>query len=89
MNRDELMRKIQETGFALYDLTLFLDTHPQNQMALDYFTDVQKNHTELQAEYEMMYGPLTAFDTNTAGHGSRIRGLGNWRFSICGIMKED
>ena len=65
MNRDELMRKIQETGFALYDLTLFLDTHPQNQMALDYFTDVQKNHTELQAEYEMMYGPLTAFDTNT------------------------
>ena len=42
MNRDELMRKIQETGFALYDLTLFLDTHPQNQMALDYFTDVQK-----------------------------------------------
>ena len=38
MNRAELMRKIQETGFALYDLTLFLDTHPQNQMALDYFT---------------------------------------------------
>lgn len=23
MNRAELMRKIQETGFALYDLTLF------------------------------------------------------------------
>ena len=42
MNRDELMRKIQETGFALYDLTLFLDTHPQNQMALDYLRTYRK-----------------------------------------------
>ncbi len=65
MNKEQLMRKIQETGFALYDLTLFLDSHPTNQMALDYFRDVQKRHTELEAEYEMMYGPLTAFDTNT------------------------
>ena len=34
-------------------------------MALDYFADVQRQYTELQAEYEMMFGPLTAFDTNT------------------------
>ncbi len=65
MSREELMKKIQETGFALYDLTLFLDTHPNNRLALDYFTDVQKRHTELNAQYEMMFGPLTAFDTNT------------------------
>ena len=65
MSREELMKKIQETGFALYDLTLFLDTHPNNRLALDYFADVQKRHTELNAQYEMMFGPLTAFDTNT------------------------
>lgn len=68
MNREYLMRKIQETGFALVDLNLFLDSHPDHRMALDYFTDVQKEYTELQAEYELMYGPLTAFDTNTE-HG--------------------
>lgn len=68
MNKDELMKQIQETGFALYDLTLFLDSHPKDQMALDFFTDVQKQYTQLQAEYEIMYGPLTAFDTNTE-HG--------------------
>ena len=55
MNKDELMKQIQETGFALYDLTLFLDSHPKDQMALDFFTDVQKQYTQLQAEYEMMY----------------------------------
>ena len=53
MSREQLMRQIQQAGFALVDLNLFLDSHPQNQMALD------------QAEYEMMYGPLMAFDTNT------------------------
>ncbi len=68
MNKDELMKQIQEAGFALYDLGLFLDSHPENQMALDYFTDVQKEYSRLQSDYEMMYGPLTAFDTNTE-HG--------------------
>ena len=68
MNKDELMKQIHETCFALYDLTLFLYSHPKDQMALDFFTDVQKQYTQLQAEYEMMYGPLTAFDTNTE-HG--------------------
>lgn len=78
MNREELMRKIQETGFALYDLNLFLDTHPDNQMALDYFADVQKNHTELNAEYEMLYGPLTAFDTDTAQGWTWIKDPWPW-----------
>ncbi len=65
MNREMLMRKIQEAGFALVDLNLFLDSHPDNRLALDYFQDVQKLYSELQADYELMYGPLTAFDTNT------------------------
>ena len=65
MNREELMYLIQQAGFALVDANLFLDSHPQNQMALDYFTDVQRQYTELQAEYEMMFGPLPAFDTDT------------------------
>lgn len=65
MSREELMRHIQQAGFALTDTGLFLNSHPQNQMALDYFADVQRQYTQLQAEYEMMYGPLTAFDSNT------------------------
>lgn len=66
--REQLMLEIQQSGFALYDLTLFLDSHPDNKMALDYFMTVQKEYTELTAEYEMIYGPLSPFDTNTE-HG--------------------
>ena len=65
MNREELMYLIQQASFALVDANLFLKSHPQNKMALDYFAVVQRQYTELQAEYEMMFGPLTAFDTNT------------------------
>lgn len=65
MNKEQLMKEIQQVSFALVDLNLFLDSHPDNQLALDFFRDMQKSYSQLQAEYELMYGPLTAFDTNT------------------------
>ncbi len=78
MNKEQLMCAIQEAGFALVDLNLFLDSHPNNQMALEYFCDVQKRHTELTAEYELTYGPLTAFDTNTEHGWSWIKEPWPW-----------
>ena len=45
MSREELMHMIQQAGFALTDANLFLDSHPQNEMALDYFADVQRQHS--------------------------------------------
>ncbi len=65
MNKEKLMREIQEVGFALVDLNLFLDSHPNNKLALDFFEDMQIKYAQLQADYEMEFGPLTAFDTNT------------------------
>ena len=41
MNREKLMREIQEVSFALVDLNLFLDSHPDCKVALDYFKDMQ------------------------------------------------
>ncbi len=65
MNREKIMREIQEVGFALVDLNLYLDSHPDCKMALDFFRDMQIKYAQLQADYEMEFGPLTAFDTNT------------------------
>ena len=39
MNREELLRKIQELSFVKCELELFLDTHPQCTVALDNYTD--------------------------------------------------
>ncbi len=78
MSRENLMSLIQQAGFALTDANLFLDSHPQNKMALDYFADMQKQYIQLQAEYETIYGPLTAFDTNTEQGWSWIQAPWPW-----------
>ena len=38
LNRDELMNIINELEFAVTDLNLFLDTHPNDEEALKTFT---------------------------------------------------
>ncbi len=78
MSREKLMREIQEVGFALVDLNLFLDTHPNCKIALEYFRDMQKKYSQLQADYEMEYGPLTAFDTNTEQGWTWIKSPWPW-----------
>ncbi|MDO5411711.1 MAG: spore coat protein CotJB [Lachnospiraceae bacterium] len=64
-DRSALMMKISEIGFALYDLILFLDTHPEDNQAFALYEEYQKQYKELRSEYISMYGPLTAFDVNT------------------------
>lgn len=78
MNKQQLMLQIQETGLALFDLVLFLDAHPQNAQALDCFSDIQKQHAELQAEYEMNFGPLTASDTDATQGWTWIKAPWPW-----------
>ena len=65
-NQEQAMQTVRETGFALTDITLFLDTHPNDEKAMDYYNKYQQMHKEARSEYEKKYGPLTsnAVDTN-------------------------
>ena len=65
MTRSEALRRVQEADFVLYDLNLFLDTHPTNHMALDLFRQFQQEFAEAAAYYESQYGPLVADDADT------------------------
>ena len=56
----ELLRKIQEVDFAMYELQLFLDTHPNNSTAYMRYIALGKQSKALKDEYETTYGPLTA-----------------------------
>lgn len=78
MNKEKLMRQIQEVSFALVDTNLFLDSHPDCQLALDFFRDMQVKYAQLTADYELAYGPLTAFDTNTEQGWSWVQGPWPW-----------
>ncbi len=56
----DLMKKIQEVDFALIDLNLFLDTHPQCKEALALFNELSYASENLKNEYQKNFGPLYA-----------------------------
>ena len=56
--RCEMMRKIQEVDFAIIDLNLFLDTHPECKEALDLFTQLASTSKSLKTDHQRKYGPL-------------------------------
>ena len=59
MNRRELFEYINQISFAVDDVKLFLDTHPENQKALEYFQKYKEKRIEALKEYAEVYGPLT------------------------------
>ena len=37
-----LLQKVYETGFALDEITLYLDTHPTDKQAMEYYQYIRK-----------------------------------------------
>ncbi len=58
--RTELLYRLQAADFAVYDLNLYLDTHPCCQRALALYKEKVKEAKALREEYESKYSPLTA-----------------------------
>lgn len=65
MNKDKLLRRVNSLGFAMHELRLFLDTHPNDTEALEMFNSYQKKYEAAKSEYEKQFGPLTLNGYNT------------------------
>lgn len=65
MNRRALLRQLQALDFALQDTILYLDTHPDDPKALEYYRDIRARAAETRRMFEMLCGPLEA--QNAAG----------------------
>lgn len=63
--RDELLMKIQHYDFALKELNLYLDTHPNCRRALALFNKYKKFKTDAEREFNDLYGPLTPIQNNS------------------------
>lgn len=57
--REEMAMKIRELDFALVELGLYLDTHPDDRKALCLHNHYAKKVKELKDKYQRVYGPLT------------------------------
>ena len=61
-----MMQKIQEIDFAIIDLNLFLDTHPNCKDALELFTKLAATSRSLKSDYQRKYGPLYAANSENS-----------------------
>lgn len=65
-DKHNLMRRVMMAGFALDDCKLFLDTHPGDRAALEYFEKFSDAKKKLDEEYTNRFGPLRAEDADTS-----------------------
>ncbi|MBQ7521523.1 MAG: spore coat protein CotJB [Clostridia bacterium] len=58
-SREILLRKIATVDFAITDLQIFLNTHPNNTDILDKLALYQDKSDKLKKQFEQQFGPLT------------------------------
>ena len=64
--RRDLLHKIMSLNFAINDLALYLDTHPNDSSAIRLHSEYSQKQITLTEEYQRLYGPLTInFTSNT------------------------
>lgn len=61
MRRQEMIDQIKALDFAIIELGLYLDTHPEDQKALCMHREYTKQVKDLKDKYQKMYGPLTIY----------------------------
>jgi spore coat protein JB len=64
-DKDKLLLDIQTHTFALKDLNLYLDTHPEDQSILEEFNKIKNKLDDLKNKYENKYGPLCLNSVNS------------------------
>lgn len=62
--QDQLFRNIGVVGFTMIDLALYLDTHPTDRKALEYYDHYVRIKRKLSTEFAQRYFPLTLSEVN-------------------------
>lgn len=62
MNQKQLLRYIDAVSLALDDVTLFLDTHPHNAEALEYYNIYKEKRAQAVRDYTRFFGPLNRYN---------------------------
>lgn len=85
-DRQRLFAFIEETAFAIDDVILYLDTHPEDCQALEYYENYKKLYQEAVREYTQLYGPLSRNDVDTCDYWTWVSEPWPWEAkgrSVC------
>ncbi len=64
------LTELQTMGFGIQELALYLDTHRDDQEALELYRTLQRMYQKVRETYEKEYGPLN--------HMSQVDGQYSW-----------
>lgn len=78
-SRKELHKAIQEINFVLYDLVLYLDTHPDCPCALATYQDYKRDYDKMVEIYERKFGPLFSYSVMNEDMWTWTEGSWPWQ----------
>ncbi len=89
-NCDQLMNLIDQASFAMDDVLLFLDTHPGNMAALNYYHQIIRMRREAMDAYQNSCGPLMVDQVRSDQYWTWVEGPWPWEGGkcVCGDMKN-
>ena len=73
-----LIKKIREYDFAITETALFLNTHPNNTKAMNYYHSLKLEREKYFNEYEKMYGPITMYGNMDTQNWNWVNGPWPW-----------
>lgn len=59
--KNEMREQIKQLNFAIIELGLYLDTHPDDNKALNLYKRYNRELKELKDKYQKIYGPLSIY----------------------------
>ena len=63
MNQKQLLMHLSQVSFAVTEAVLYLDTHPCDKEAMEYYQKMKQLRKEALDEYQRKFGPLQS-DSN-------------------------
>ncbi len=86
-DRERALKRVQMLDFVMDELNLYLDTHPTDKRALEYFAQYQYLLNDAVNQYEMKYGPLNADASMNPDSFDWVKGP--WPWESEGIDRVD
>ena len=85
LSQSQLMDVINKTSFAVNDIQLYLDSHPDCPKGLAYFHEHNQLRNAALKEYSRRFGPLTmeTASEGSKGHWEWIHGKWPWEGGRC------
>lgn len=89
MNKEEMLQKIMELDFYIIDLHLYLNTHPDDNEAIQMHNNAVLQNRSLRAVYSEKYGMLTSGLCVSATPWQWIDGPWPWQRSANFNLREE